>query len=316
MAEPKLATEAVQVRYSSFVEMMLSLDLLYKPQRHGVLHPWVVRLKEKVPRRFYDEIAAFGGALGGWQPLARIALRLGSDDLSTNALLERLEALPDDEFTRLLAEDPDELGAARLDRPALPSWRRRLMDFLNDYWTDIFREEFYWIEPLCQRSQQESARRLARGELAGLVDGLFGGRIAFEPDEFDSIVLLPSVFGVPDGVLDLWQGQLALVYTLSPSGAAALRDELAPPELLSRLLKALGDESRLKIMKLILERKRCTQELAQELGLSEPTVSKHLKVLREAELLTYEKDGNFVFYSLRLERVAELQMRILDFLRS
>lgn len=315
LAESQATAGPVQVTYSSFIEMLLSLDLLYAPQQHGVLHPWVVRLKEKVPRRFYDQIAAFGDALGGWQPLARLAVRVTTDDLTTAAMLERLEALPDEEFRRLLAESPDELGATRLDRPALPSWRRRLMDFLNDYWVDIFRDEFYWIEPLCQRSQQDSDRRIIRGELRPLIDSLFAGRIDFEPADFERIVLLPSVFGVPDSVLDLWQGQLALIYTLAPTGAV-VRDELAPPELLSRLLKALGDESRLKIMKLILERPRCTQELAQELALSEPTVSKHLKVLREADLVTHKKDGNFVLYSLKLERVTELQMRILDFLRS
>jgi len=305
----------LRVNYSSYLEMLLSLDLLYAPQAHGVLHPWVVRLKEKVPRRFHDEISAFGDIMGGWLPLARLALRLEPGDLAATTLLERIETVPDGQFCELLAESPDQVGAARLESAALPNWRRRLSAFLSDYWTAIFREEFYWIEPLLQRSVQEVGRRAEREEARALIDELTKGRIEVDPADFASITAFPSVFGTPDHVVDLWDGRLALTYAVSPVGAMP-RDELAPPEVLSRMLKALGDESRLKIMKLILDRRRCTQELAAELELSEPTVSKHLKILREAELLTAAKEGNYVYYSLRLERIAELQMRILDFLRS
>lgn len=305
----------MNVKYSSYLEMLLSLDLLYAPQAHGVLHPWVVRLKEKVPRRFYDDISAFGDMLGGWLPLGRLALRLGTEDLAATSLLERVETVPDYQFRRLLAESPDQIGATRLESLTLPNWRRRLSAFVSDYWTAIFREEFYWIEPLLQRSVQETARRIEHEDAHALVDDLTKGRIDLDPADFAAVTMLPSVFGTPDNVIDLWEGQLSLTYSVSPVGALP-RDELAPPEVLSRMLKALGDESRLKIMKLILDRRRCTQELAAELELSEPTVSKHLKILREAELLSAEKAGNFVYYSLRLERIAELQMRILDFLRS
>lgn len=305
----------LSVKYSSFLEMVLSLDLLYAPQAHGVLQPWVVRLKEKVPRRFHDDIGAFGEMLGGWLPAARLALRLGADDLTATSLLQRIETVPDYQFRRLLAETPEQIGATKLESLTLPNWRRRLSTFLSDYWTAIFREEFYWIEPLLQRSAQETARRAEREDAHQLVDDLTNGRIDVDPIDFVTITTFPSVFGTPDHVIDLWEGHLALTYAVSPVGAMP-RDELAPPEVLSRMLKALGDESRLKIMKLILDRRRCTQELAGELELSEPTVSKHLKILREAELLGAEKAGNYVYYSLRLERIAELQMRILDFLRS
>lgn len=94
------------------------------------------------------------------------------------------------------------------------------------------------------------------------------------------------------------------------------RDKLTPPESLSRLLRALGDETRMKILKLILESRHCTRDLAVELELSEPTISKHVKILKEADLISSEREGNYIYYSLRLERIAELQMKVLDFLRS
>ena len=69
-------------------------------------------------------------------------------------------------------------------------------------------------------------------------------------------------------------------------------------EVASRL-KALGDPARVRLMSLLLAEPAgcCTCDLAPALGLSEPTVSHHLKVLREAGLVTSERQGMNVFHS-------------------
>ena len=51
------------------------------------------------------------------------------------------------------------------------------------------------------------------------------------------------------------------------------------------LFKALADGTRLKIVRLLLEHRRCVRALARELELSEAAVSQHLKVLREAGIV-------------------------------
>ena len=56
-------------------------------------------------------------------------------------------------------------------------------------------------------------------------------------------------------------------------------------------LKALSDETRMKIVILLLKNNYCVRALAKELKISEAAVSQHLKVLREAGLLTGEKKG-------------------------
>ena len=61
-------------------------------------------------------------------------------------------------------------------------------------------------------------------------------------------------------------------------------------------LKALGDPTRLKIFRELLVQKHCTQALAWKLGISEPGVSQHLKILREAGLVYREKYGYHVHY--------------------
>ena len=63
-------------------------------------------------------------------------------------------------------------------------------------------------------------------------------------------------------------------------------------------LKALADESRLKILGLLAGREYSGEELASLLGLKAPTVSHHLSRLREAELVSMRSDGNSHLYRL------------------
>ena len=64
------------------------------------------------------------------------------------------------------------------------------------------------------------------------------------------------------------------------------------------VLKALADETRIKILTLLLKNTLCVRALAEKLALAEATVSQHLKVLREAGLLTGEKHGYFMHYAV------------------
>lgn len=76
-------------------------------------------------------------------------------------------------------------------------------------------------------------------------------------------------------------------------------------------LKALADETRLKLIQLLLDQNLCGRALAQHLGISEAAVSQHLKVLKEAGVVAGEKRGYWTHYTIEknaLEMViAELQ---------
>ncbi|PIY21094.1 MAG: transcriptional regulator [Deltaproteobacteria bacterium CG_4_10_14_3_um_filter_60_8] len=63
-----------------------------------------------------------------------------------------------------------------------------------------------------------------------------------------------------------------------------------------RVMKALSDPNRVKIVKMIQAREMCVCEIRAALGLAQPTISKHLKVLEDAGLVTSRKDGLFVNY--------------------
>ena len=66
----------------------------------------------------------------------------------------------------------------------------------------------------------------------------------------------------------------------------------------SNLFKALSDGSRLRIVALLRDRAYCVKALSLKLGLSEPAVSQHMKVLRDAGLVEGVKYGYYTHYRL------------------
>lgn len=70
---------------------------------------------------------------------------------------------------------------------------------------------------------------------------------------------------------------------------------------LARVLKAVADPARLRLLSLVAAHdgaEACVCDLTEPLGLSQPTVSHHLKVLVDAGLLTRDKRGVWAYYAL------------------
>ena len=75
-------------------------------------------------------------------------------------------------------------------------------------------------------------------------------------------------------------------------------------------LKALADKNRLKILSLLLNKQYCVKSLAKKLGISESSVSQHLKKLREAGFVVGEKKGYWVHYFVQEEKLAKLSKEL------
>ena len=68
--------------------------------------------------------------------------------------------------------------------------------------------------------------------------------------------------------------------------------------------KAMADEPRQKIMKLCCCRSLSVNEIVEQMNVTQPTVSHHLSVLREAGLMDVQEKGKQTFYSLNQKRVS------------
>ncbi len=83
-----------------------------------------------------------------------------------------------------------------------------------------------------------------------------------------------------------------------------------PPEIMLQFCKAMADESRLKIVGLLSTAEHSVQQLASMLALKEPTVSHHLAVLRQLDLVGVRADGNFRWYRLNDEVLGKISRAV------
>ena len=74
----------------------------------------------------------------------------------------------------------------------------------------------------------------------------------------------------------------------------------------ARTFKALGDPNRIRIIKMLEVSELCVCEVREVLDLSTSTVSKHLSILRDADLITDAKDGKWVNYCLNTKSTSAL----------
>jgi len=84
-----------------------------------------------------------------------------------------------------------------------------------------------------------------------------------------------------------------------PTGAAAIDESEA--ERVARVFKALGDPTRVRLLSLIAasaDREACICDLTAPVGLSQPTVSHHMKQLVEAGLVTRDQRGKWAYFAV------------------
>lgn len=77
---------------------------------------------------------------------------------------------------------------------------------------------------------------------------------------------------------------------------------------MAELLKLLGDRTRLAILGLLQEKDLCVSDIVELLGTSQPNASQHLRKLRTAGLISEEKRGQWVYYTLNLSDFPDLRI--------
>jgi len=76
------------------------------------------------------------------------------------------------------------------------------------------------------------------------------------------------------------------------------------------LAKSLSDENRLRILLCISNRKKSVSVIVEELQLSQPLISHHLKELKRSLLVKVERDGPFIYYELADKRIIDILMNL------
>lgn len=83
---------------------------------------------------------------------------------------------------------------------------------------------------------------------------------------------------------------------------------------MSKVFKALSDETRREILKMLSKQDMSAGEIADNFNMSKPSISKHLEILRDSELISSEKKGQFVIYSINTSILQEVLGGFLEIL--
>jgi DNA-binding transcriptional ArsR family regulator len=348
---PAFAVERLSFAYSPLVEAVLSLHVLVEPKHHPLQHEFVRRMRSLSPslRRRIGELAfvyrwtmpdfvspsadeGYGSfedeleriqsledetlALELLRPLYDHGGRRDASLLRDERVRAHVRASPAPELAELIFDDPRELT-------------RMLAELLTDYWDAAFADEWERLEPRLAAAVVEAGRTIAAGGVYALLHGLsrslrvdpareeFGLDVPHEHrveiTESSGLVLTPSAFVWPHVRVNCdepWP--LSVIYPASFVAADA-RPRIPSADLV-RLLRALGDDTRLRALRLIAERPRSTQELAPLVGISEAGLSKHLRQLAQVGVVTTRREGYYVLYSVEAERLEPLSQTLLAFL--
>lgn len=81
---------------------------------------------------------------------------------------------------------------------------------------------------------------------------------------------------------------------------------------IAKICKALGDENRVKIIKLLTGGELCACKLLEEFQISQSTLSHHMKILTECDLVNLRKDGKWAYYSINCNKFSEFKTVIGD----
>lgn len=170
-------------------------------------------------------------------------------------------------------------------------------------WAERFASIEARVAAMEQRDVDARRADLERLPLTDFIERVTGGVRWIQEPGMMRLLLCPSYFARPYNYLFGGRDWRMFAYPLSDTALGPEAD--AVPAASVRLFKALGDESRLRILRLLAAGDLYLTEIAERMDLSKPTVSHHLAQLRAAGLVTMTEAGALTYYSLRRDRIAE-----------
>jgi DNA-binding transcriptional ArsR family regulator len=278
---------------------------------------------------FEEALAAFralSGKRAGYE-LGRPLFHYADPDMGGEEALSREHVQERIRFTSArYGDESARLGELLLVEP--DAVQERVAGLLAAYWEQAFAGEWDRLEPVLVDETEQARRDVAEDSVFSLLEQLrpellvdrgFGLAVRRSGHHHEVVVseenpllLLPSVYVWPHVRVNCdapWP--LAIVYPAR--FLLELGGRKPAPDRLAAVARAVGDPIRLDVLRLVAESARTTEELAPLVGLSESGLSRHLRLLTDAGFLTAKRDGWYVLYSLRRERLAALSAELLGY---
>jgi DNA-binding transcriptional ArsR family regulator len=225
-----------------------------------------------------------------------------------NGLAGSAKAL--EEFEGAVPDDVRATAEAVLRNPAgLVAQMIRILEA----WLPRFQEIEPRVRAMIERDVTLRATDRRRLEPAALIERTTGGIRWLSEPGVRRVILAPSYFSRPYNEVLGGDGWRLFGYPIADAALDGV-DPAAPPLEVVRLHRALGDDTRLRILQLLSLRDWYLTEIAQQLELSKPTIKHHLALMRAAGLVTLTEEGGLSYYSLRRDAISAVGGHLREYL--
>ncbi|WLD94662.1 helix-turn-helix transcriptional regulator [Alkalihalobacillus sp. AL-G] len=320
----------VHMVYSPFREMVASLHVLTNPSHHLARKQWAEQTKEQFSKKLTEDFEFFAQITNQWFNFLDLDDYLQIREKQVEEAIERLVQLDDYAFLRFLLGDRYKIVPEKRTKfeqyafDRTPMIKRKLTDFLYDYHMKFFARELFRVEPWLIKAVHELKKQYTENPVEAL-DSLHprfqitdkalafykADTYRFQIDQLESLTLYPSTFVAPHLLVGLEVPHLIVyMHVQLPSEERPIDD--VPSDLIE-ILKALADPNRLRLARKLLYHSYCTQQLGDEFGLAKATISKHLKILENANVITSVRQGHYVFYQTDVTRLSMLRVDLDQF---
>lgn len=292
----------VSFAYSQYHELISSLHVLQDPQHHKSRLTWAETTIERMPHDLKDELYQISKLTINYMYLYPNESMLHLTGGGVDNTLDYLKKLSRKEFLDFCFEGEE----MRRDLPH--DFQERCISFLDAYYHGYMINELVYSQPILIRQMQKSFQACKDMGVYKFIHQLhprievteekinFHKYKLFESykSSLEQVILYMDSFCLPHLLLGLEDGLVDLIIPVALQGY----DSMYMPKDALSLFKSIGDERRLQILKLLYKSPCSTQYIAEELQVSEACISKHLKLLYQANLVVKQRDGNYINYHL------------------
>jgi len=209
----------------------------------------------------------------------------------------------------------EQLREATMDNPFFPSYisfictidskqlKQHLIDVMSGWYDSVIRPDLEKLTFILQTDVQAKESMKKKMKPEEFVEWATGGvKYMPEPSVY-KVLLIPQYIYRPWNITADLEGTKVYYYPVSNESISP-SDKYMPSHFLVLKHKALGDEVRMRMVKLLFEKSRTLQEMTEKLALGKSTIHHHLKILRSAQLVGIE-EGKYVLKTRAIASLAK-----------
>lgn len=304
----------VEFTFSPLSEMLSSMHVLSKPEHHLDRMKWVRSTTEEMPGELLEDIIKFGSITNEWLIVMDFSVMNPYSELCIPDALKELEQLNLYKWNMVFKSYNKSISVDE---------KSCIIYIMRKYYETVFSHEINFLQPFLMHTIKKEIKAYREEGLLNRISTIHerievketeiilhkNREYRFDARELSKISITASTFISPHLLMHEDKGILYLTMLV----LVEEKEETVPVDLVN-LLKALGDETRLKILHEMRKEPATTQVLAVKLKLTEAGISKHLKILSNALLLNKIRKGNYMLYSINKDVIDYIPYKLYEYI--